>query len=453
LSFMAQNQGLVIVSNRLPVSIEKQNDRLVAKRSIGGVATSLGAVAKSYHSKWVGWTGRQGLLPAQDLQQALGDDLVPVQAGSKLFRGYYDKFSNSLLWPVLHGVEPTSPVTETDWRDYCTVNKRFAASTLSTAKPDDLIWIHDYHLMMLPHFIRQTGAANRLGLFLHVPVPPAENLIKLPHLDDLLDSLSQLDLLGVQTVRDANNLKQLLLNTGRKTFCRTEVFPIGINYDSYHNSAALPAAQDLATQYRKSVGDKRVLFSLSRLDYTKGLIVQLQAVEQFMTTVANPEKFVYKLVVAPSREQIHEYRQLKDTIERTVHDINQRLGNGHWQPIDHTYQNLGFEEVEAWYQLADVLLLLPSMDGMNLIAKEYVASRQGTKGVLILSTGAGASFQLRDALLVPPHNVQVAANALARAVGMPAKEQADRLGRMRTVLRSQDISWWAERFVQSLGRS
>lgn len=447
-------QGLLVVSNRLPIGINVQGGEIAVTRSIGGVATALSAVANRHKARWIGWTGHNDLLSDTELLAAMPKGLIPIQAETELFNRYYYRFANRLLWPAFHGFSPEFIPDEADWQAFVEMNRRFAQAIKAHVRPDDLIWIHDYHLALVPKFLREEGVTNHLGHFWHITIPPIGALAGVPHADEILYSLGQLDLLGLQTERDAANLLKLLLQAGRgQRPKQTRVLPIGIDFAAYRKAPGRASVQALVSKYRRQTKGKRVIFSLSRLDYTKGLLVQLRAIEQFFAACPEREQLVYKLVVAPSRERISDYQRLKTEVERMVKDINRRLGNARWQPIDHVYENLGFEEVVAWYQLADVLLLLPIIDGMNLIAKEYIASRQNEQGVLVLSTGAGAAFQLRDALLVPPDDPAAATVALERAITMPATEQAVRLSRLRATVRQQDVFWWAEQFVQTLTRS
>lgn len=447
------NTGRIfIVSNRLPVSVVETNGDLVLERSIGGLATALDTVADRYKAVWVGWNGSKRMLSTAELGKVgFPDNLIPVQMEQSLMEGYYDRFSNGQLWPGFHDMPSPQASGESDWGDYCEANRRFAAVLRHHLKPGDKVWVHDYHLMMLPGYLKQMGVDIRVGFFLHIPFPSADTLSHLPHVQEILASLRAADVLGVQTRRDAERLEAALdrssLDAGSGLI---RAYPIGINFGAYQNAIDSSKADTMAKAYAADTKGKKIIFSLSRLDYTKGILNQLEAVERFLAAEPDREAFVYKLIVAPSREQIDAYAQLKDKIELKVDDINSRLGSEHWKPVDYVYENLGFQEVAAWYGLADVMLLLPDIDGMNLIAKEYIAGHGSGSGALVLSRGAGAAFQLTDALLVPPGDVQAAALALRQAITMSPAERDQRWRALRQSVSNEDIFWWAERFISDL---
>jgi trehalose 6-phosphate synthase/phosphatase len=446
---------LIVVSNRLPVTVTDKSGRLVIKRSIGGLVTALGGVVRRGQSKWVGWTGLDHVVAAARLRKAgLPEGLMPVQIGPRLLKGFYENFSNRLLWPSMHGIRPSFGPTEQDWKAYQTVNQRFAEAVRRTAQPNDLIWIHDYHLLMMPQYLRDTGQTNRLGLFLHIPFPSPEYWFAMPHAREMLESLCRLDVLGLQAARDIENFNECAKIIGVKQLpALVDAFPIGINFKEYNAAETRIGVKPALRRIARNLGDKKIIFSLSRLDYTKGTVTQLLAAERFLAENPDREKYVYKLIVAPSREQVEEYRYLRATINRVVRGVNQRLGNERWKPVSYSYRNIGFEEVAAWYLSADTLLLLPEADGMNLIAKEYVATRQAPGGMLVLSESAGSAFQLRDALLVPPHDVEAAADALEKAITMQPGERSIRWERLRTNVEAEDVMWWADRFVDALAKA
>lgn len=445
--------GLIIVSNRLPIAIKRQAGQITAERAIGGVATTLDAVAKHYRARWVGWSGLPRVLSGSELATAqLPDDLIPVQARYSLVRRYYDRFSNRLLWPSLHGMATTFVPDAKDWKAFRDMNRRFAKTVKASVRSSgEVIWVHDYHLLLLPHYLRQEGVKNRIGFFLHTPFPKPEFMLGVPYARQLMDSLGKADVAGFQTQRDLDNFRQLQKTMRkRRQPGQSGVFPIGTDSQAY--SAAKSRANVLRSvkDIGQITGGKRLTFSLSRLDYTKGIITQLLAMERFLTDYPRREELQYKLVVAPSREQLGEYRNLKKRIERVVNGINKRLGSKTWQPVHYTYENLGFEDVVAWYRSADVLLLLPEMDGMNLVAKEYIAARHDQPGMLVLSTAMGSANQLSDALLVESKDSKAAAEALRQAHDMSASERADRWQTLSSVVRDQDVFWWADRFLQAL---
>lgn len=444
--------GLTIVSNRLPVTITDQSGEIIVGRSIGGLAIALGSVAKRGRARWVGWTGLESTIPAAKLKRAgLPKNLIPVQAPAKLMRGFYDNFSNRVLWPLLHGIRPCYDPSELDWKAYKEANRRFAVAALRATDPGGLLWVHDYHLLLVPRYLAEEGTNNRVGLFLHVPFPTPDKWFALPYAEEILDSLCQADVLGFQSQRDLRNFRSCVRTAGiRKPRCRAEVFPIGVDFEAYSSAPASPAIKLTTRLIREAAEGRKIIFSLSRLDYTKGILAQLLAAERFLAGTNKREDYVYKLIVAPSRERLDEYQDLRANIDRLVADINHRLGNGRWQPVDYSYRNIGFEDVVSHFSAADVLMVLPDMDGMNLVTKEYIAARQDDKGMLIMTGTTGAACQLKDALRVAPHDIGAAARALKRAFDMPAAERKRRWRHLRASVREQDVFWWAESFVSAL---
>ncbi|HEY5806204.1 MAG TPA: trehalose-6-phosphate synthase, partial [Candidatus Saccharimonadales bacterium] len=365
-------------------------------------------------------------------------------------RGYYDRFSNSFLWPVLHSKQPALIPTPDDWEAYSEMNRRFADSLQKIVGSDDVIWIHDYHLMLLPAYLRQAGVHNRIGYFLHVPFPEPQYWRDLPYACELADGIAQADLVGMQTHKDVKRLQEYLTQSKVRPPEVIDSFPIGIDYEAYHSAAKRPAVRRMQQAIKRQMAGKKIIFSLSRMDYTKGIITQLRALEKFLSNHPHKYDIVYKLIAAPSREGLPEYSRLGEDIKRTVKEINASLGNKNWQPVDYEYKTMGFEEVTAWYGVTDLMLLLPDADGMNLIAKEYIATRQDDDGMAVLSTAMGSAEQLRDALLVPPADKVAAALAIGEALAMPAQERQQRWRNLRSVVRDENIFWWADKFLAAL---
>lgn len=443
-----------MASNRLPVVVTEQDGQLKLTRSIGGVATALESILRTYDALWVGWTGLRRVLPAKELAGLeFASRLVPVQAGAQLVSGYYDHFANCVLWPVAHGFRLPYQATEADWAALQEIARLFAANIKRVAKPEDVIWVHDYHLILLPAALRQQGLPNPIGYFGHTPVPSPSDMLSVPHHGEILQSMCQVDVLGLQTVRDVDNFWEWLRVTGSHSQPGlVRAFPIGIDYKAHRAASQRAAVKQQVRAIQQQHPGKRIIFSASRLDYSKGIINELRSVEHLLSaTPANKRKqFVYKLLVAPSREDLAGYLDLKREIEALARDINRRLGTKIWQPIDFTYQSYGFDEMVAWYLVSDVLLLTPSVDGMNLIAKEYIAARRDDRGMLVLSHTAGAAFQLTDALQVAPNDPAGTALALSHAFAMPTAERTTRWRGLRQSVRHQDVHWWANRFLSTL---
>jgi len=445
---------LLIASNRLPVSITAQGDELALDRSIGGVATALDAIYKRYEATWVGWTGLRHVLGQGELRRLrFPKRMLPVQAEAELVKRYYDHLTNRVLWPSFHNIKPRYKAVTEDWAGLREIAQRFAAVIKENTTTRDLIWIHDYHLILLPAALRELGMTNKIGYFWHTPFPIPSFILQLTQHEELFSSLYELDLLGLQTQRDVDNFWACMkILESKRQPGLVRAFPIGIDFASYHGAVRRPAVRTLSEEIEAKYADKQMILSISRLDYTKGIPNQLRAVARFLEAKNQSERkrFVYKLVVAPSREDVIEYRELKEEISTLVAEINKSLSVGDWKPIEYEYESFDFADMAAWYSAAEVLLLLPKYDGMNLIAKEFIAVQRSGKSVLVLSNTTGSAAQLQDALLVDPENTAAAAAALEQAFSMPSYEREARWERMVKVIQEQDVFWWADRFITAL---
>lgn len=438
---------LIIVSNRLPVSVREEHGNFTLSRSNGGLATALASLFNQDTSLWIGWTGLRRRLSNQKLQELDFEPyLLPINLTKRNVTGYYDGFSNSILWPLAHGLPKNSRRTTKLWQDYEAVNRQFAKAISAVIEPDDLIWVHDYHLLLLPQLLRDMGVANKIGFFLHTPFFTPDTLLKTGHNKDLLQGLLAADFIGLQTTADVKRLHAALQASRLPQTVNAQALPIGIDFNQFNELANDTAVNQMTNKYRKTLAGKTVVFSLSRLDYTKGILAQLDAFERLLKTTDRPRDIIYRLNVAPSREEAPEYHRLKNQIERRVERINTHYD---WQPVWYSYDNMDVKEMTAWYQIGDVHLNIPIADGMNLIAKEYIAARQNP-GILIISSTMGAAAQLTDALIVEPHSPKATAKALQQALEMPAAERARRWRRLRHTVKSTQASHWAAAFLERL---
>ncbi|HET8669211.1 MAG TPA: trehalose-6-phosphate synthase [Candidatus Saccharimonadales bacterium] len=446
-------QRVIIASNRLPVNITEEEGKLVLNRSLGGLATALGSVVDIYPMLWIGWPGFKKRLTEKQLRDLkFPETLVPVTISAQLLKRYYDRLANGTLWPLMHGIMPTRLSQKADWDATFEVTKRFSDAIRQNMKKDDVIWVHDYHLVLLPKMLRDQGVLNRLGFFLHTPFPPAKTLLKWKHYNRMLESLSKVDVLGFQTERDVTNFHACLAaaKLKMKRGAVVQAFPIGIDYKAYHSAVKVPAVGMYLRKLKKVVTGKKVILSVSRLDYTKGIIEQLWAMEKVLEEYG-PGKAVYKLVVAPSRETVDEYKKLKDDIEETVGIINTRFKKRYGiMPVEFAYRSHGFEELNAWYRTADILLITPKIDGMNLVVKEYIAARDDERGAIVLSETIGAAFQLKDAILVDPTDIDAISAGLKYALNMPALERIRRWRKLRQNVRRENVFWWTKQFLDAL---
>ena len=444
---------VIIASNRLPVNITEEAGKLVLNRSVGGLATALGSVMDLYPMLWIGWPGLKKKLTKKQLKELrFPDTLVPITITTNLLKGYYDNLSNGMLWPIMHGIKPARLSSKTDWDAMLEVTTRFADAIQQNSDDHDVIWVHDYHLVLLPKMLRDRGVQNRIGFFLHTPFPPAKVLFRWRRYKHMLESLSQVDVLGFQTERDVANFKECLAQAGlkMKQGSVVQAFPIGIDYKAYRAAVKVADVTMYLRKLKNTLTGKKVILSVSRLDYTKGIIEQLKASEKVIEDYG-PTKVIYKVVVAPSRETVDEYRKLKDDIDETVNTINSRFLEKYGvAPIEFAYRTHGFEELNAWYRSADILLVTPKIDGMNLVVKEYIAARDDERGAIVLSETIGAAFQLKDAILVDPLNVSDIAYGLSYALNMPALERIRRWRKLRQNVRRENIFWWTKEFLNAL---
>jgi trehalose 6-phosphate synthase/phosphatase len=460
---------LLIVSNRLPVSIEKKRGKFHFQPSAGGVATGLGSFYKSYNSLWIGWPGVTVAKKNEDEKKILEKRLFAEFNCQSVFlsqsevENYYHGFCNKTIWPLFHYFPQYVSYDETHYKAYERVNKLFCDAVLDVAKEDDIIWVHDYHLMLLPKLIRERMPDATIGFFLHIPFPVYEIFHLLPWRKEILEGLLRADLIGFHTYDYAQhflgNIRNLIgyEHTLGHIACddhhtiRVDVFPMGIDYEGYAKAPLNPEVQKEAAQLRKKIGDTKLILSIDRLDYSKGIPQRLEAFDSFLHK--NPqykEKVTLILVAVPSRTQVEHYKLLKQQVDELIGKINGEHGTIDWTPISYLYRFLRFPTLNALYSVADVALITPLRDGMNLIAKEYLASKTDGTGVLILSEMAGASQELGEAIIVNPHHQEELVEALGEALAMPEDEQIERNSIMRRRLQRYNVTRWAEDFVDRL---
>lgn len=447
---------IIVVSNRLPINITETAAGLILNRSIGGLATALATVAARYPMLWIGWTGLSRRLSKKELVRLnMPENLIPVSIPKYLFDGYYNRIANGYLWPIMHGLMPTGLSQAADWDAMENVTTRFVDVIQKNAQPDDLIWIHDYHLGLLPRALRKRGIKNRIGFFLHTPFPDPETFMRWKHKKTLLKSLSQVDVLGFQTEKDVNNFKACLevASVRMRKDAVIKAFPIGIDFKAFKKAVNLRPVTNYLKGLQKLARGEKIILSVSRLDYTKGIPEQLRAVESILG-LYKPGKVIYKLIVAPSRESVAAYMELKEQIDRIVKEINgEYYKQYHIRPIKYEYRSYGFEELNAWYRVADVLLATPVADGMNLIVKEYIAAHEGYNGSVVLSKMMGASAQLSDAIQVDSLDVKPLAVGIVTALTMSAPERRRRWQGLRRNVKKEDVFWWAESFINELNKA
>ncbi|MAJ51569.1 MAG: bifunctional alpha,alpha-trehalose-phosphate synthase (UDP-forming)/trehalose-phosphatase [Flammeovirgaceae bacterium] len=454
----------IIISNRLPVKIEREKNELVYKASEGGLATGLNSVFKQGNNLWVGWPG---LAIEKSQEQEVHSNLIkqhmkPVFLSSEEIEDFYEGFSNETLWPNFHYFNQYTVYKEELWLAYQRVNQKFAEILSEELEDDDTMWIHDYQLLLLPQLIRAINPNATIGFFLHIPFPSYESFRLLPWRRELLNGMLGSDFLGFHTYDDmrhflssVNRLAGLGNSNGtikvKNRVIKADALPMGIDYEKYAASAQDPETLARDARYRESIGNVKLILSIDRLDYSKGIPQRLRAFELFLSKYPEfKEKVSLFMVVVPSRDSVPKYKQLKEEIDLLVGRINGQFSKLNWTPIHYFYRSFPLPALSAFYRISDVALVSPMRDGMNLVCKEYVASRLDKKGVLILSEMAGASKELSDAIIVNPNDIHQLVEAMHKALTMPEELQIESMNSMQKSLKRYNIHAWVKLFMDEL---
>ena len=468
---------LVVVSNRLPFVFARDKEgRWASREGAGGLISALLPVLSDRGGVWIGWPGTAET--GRDLEQAVCDagrdfgySLQAVVLEPDEVHNFYEGFCNEVIWPLFHDLQSLCCFDPAYWETYQQVNRKFAAAVVAECGSDDFVWVHDYHLMNVAAEAKAMGCGARMGFFLHIPFPSPDIYMKMPWRLPLLQALLRYDLIGLQTPRDRRNFAQcvrLLIddaevhgkgNTisvrhgGKAT--RVGSFPISIDYATFFREAAAPSVGAKAAELHRLLPRRKLILGVDRLDYTKGIPHRLQAFRNALDRYPQlRERISLIQVVVPSRVDIPEYADLKTQIEQLVGEINGAFVRpGGWVPVWYVYSSLTREDLLAYYRAADIGLITPLKDGMNLVAKEYCACSE-EDCTLILSEFAGAAQQLhRGALLVNPYDIEGVADAIHRAYFMGEDERRNRMRSMRRAVREYDIFWWVDAFLQAaIGR-
>ncbi len=452
----------IIISNRLPVKVHKKGSELQYKTSEGGLATGLSSVYKKGDNLWVGWPGLY--VSSEDTREQITEDLKdenmhPVFLTKADITDYYEGFSNETLWPNFHYFSQYVTYNKQYWEAYERVNRKFLDEVLKVARPNDTIWVHDYQLMLLPKLLREQLPNISIGFFLHIPFPSYEVFRLLPWRKALLEGVLGADLIGFHTFDYMRHFLSAVtricgfnnthgqIETQDRTIV-ADAFPMGIDYGKYAEAAASAIVKKRELQFRQSFGKQRIILSIDRLDYTKGIAQRLEAFEKFLIKYPGfIEKVTLLMLVVPSRDQVPQYQQLKEQVDEMVGRINARFRTISWTPIQYFYRSFPLESLSALYRIADVALVTPMRDGMNLVAKEYIASRTDNTGVLILSEMAGAAIELSEALLINPNDMDQMVESLEQALTMPAEEQEVHIKTMRKTVKRYNVHHWVKLFM------
>ncbi|ABF90730.1 alpha,alpha-trehalose-phosphate synthase/trehalose-phosphatase [Myxococcus xanthus DK 1622] len=457
---------LLLVSNRLPVTVKVEKDTVSVVRSAGGLATGLRRPHERSGGLWIGWPGDVSRL--SESQRARVDAqlaelrCVPLTLSASEVSRYYEGYSNRVLWPLCHYMLERIPRQDRDWEVYRKVNERFADLVAKHYEPGDTIWVHDYQLMLVPGMLRQRLPGARIGYFHHIPFPSSEIFSTLPRRRELLKGLLGADLIGFHTVSYVRHfsgalLRHLGLDTdidriiweGRDV--RVGAFPMGIDAQAFESIASEPGMQEEVANLRRSSEGQRILLGIDRLDYTKGIPRRLLAVQRVLErTPAWRGRLRFIQVTVPSRTQVEAYANYRELVNELVGRINGLYGTVHNVPVHYLYRSFNERQLVGLYRGADVMLVTPVRDGMNLVAKEFCAARPDDDGVLVLSEFAGAAAELGGALIVNPYDVDAMADAIEKALGMAEEERRTRMHTLRKQVKSRDVHWWTSSFLDRL---
>ncbi len=470
---MTNASRLIIVSNRLPFSIAVGESGLTTTESVGGLVTGLKAFLSSVRgsgspgdeSVWIGWPGGSVPDDQHDQVRQMAWDRhrsVPVFLSREDMESFYLGFCNATIWPLFHSFPAYTTYSAEQWDLYRKVNQAFATIVAETAHPGDVVWIHDYHLMLLPQYLRELAPNVRIGFFLHIPFPEYDIYRSLPGVwrREILTGLLGADVVGFHTYEYAQNfLRNVLRIVGHDhqlgqvvvedRVVKVDTFPMGIDVESFRKTLDRVSVRDESAQLRESLGDITSILSVDRLDYTKGILNRLEGFEALLER--HPElhgKVALVMIVVPSRAGVAMYDLMKRQIEEMVGKINGRFGRVGWTPVVYLYTQLRFDHLVAYYRMSDIALVTPLRDGMNLVAKEYIACRPDDRGVLILSEMAGAAKELAEAIVINPNDREEIASALYEAITMPIEEQQRRNRVMRRRIERYDVVRWAHDFIE-----
>ncbi len=469
-----QTQGfnrLVIVSNRLPVVLKRENDTWRIEAGAGGLVTALAPVLSRNGGLWIGWPGTSTnediREPMQRFAREHGYSLQPIHLDQEQVRGFYYGFSNEVLWPLLHGFHTRCNFEPWYWRKYQEVNRLFAEQIMQVTSEEDYIWVHDYHLMCVAQQMKAAGSRHNCGFFLHIPFPGPETFLKLPWRREVLSAMLDYDLVGFQTHEDTMNFLRCLqclcsevgyeereslfhIRCGGREV-KAGCFPISIDFEQFEESARSGEVERRTAKLNLLHPDQQLILGVDRLDYTKGVPQRLKALDRVLSQHPELQERISLLqLLVPSREEVSEYQALKEHIERMVGEINGRYTRPGWIPIHYLYRSLHRQELVSFYRASEMALITPLWDGMNLVAKEYCACNYREDGVLILSEFAGAASQLyENAILVNPYDVEGLAESIRQGFYMSPSERQSRMSGLRETIRKYDIHFWLNSFLEA----
>lgn len=468
----------IIVSNRLPLHIRIKDKTIETVPSVGGLATGIKSIQDENNTLWVGWNGlAEDDVPCDHIKDEIVDavikeDCIPVALSHYDLQNYYNAFCNRTLWPLFHYFTEYVHFSKKSWESYKEVNRKFAEEVLTYAENDDLVWVHDFHLMLVPQYIKEKRPDLSVGFFLHIPFPVYEIFRILPCRTDLLKGVLAADLIGFHThdyqryfLKTVSRLMDVEIQCNEINFQQhtvlTGCFPMGIDVEKFESfnlkdqrEEERSSLQKELEEYKKQHPDVTLVLSIDRMDYTKGIPQRIKAFSYFLKNHPEYREKVRLLMLAvPSRSGVPQYQQLKKEVDELVGNINGHFGTIGWSPIWYFYRELPFADLVDLYRNCPIALLTPIRDGMNLVAKEFLAARKDNTGVLILSEMAGAAKELGEAILINPNNFEEVAQAVSTAMAMPKHEQKQRNSLMRKKLKKQNVHQWSKLFLKTLAQA
>lgn len=446
----SEKHSFIVVADRLPVD---RNDG-TWEFSLGGLSSAVAPVVRDHRGAWIGWTGSHD----GDGTPFDFDDmrLIPIPLSADEHRRYHEGFCSATLWPLHHGLFVAPQIHRSWWRAYRDINAQFAQAAVDAAAPDAMVWVHDYHLQLVPEMIRAQRPDIRIGFFDYIPFPPVEQLAQLPWRDEILNGILGADVIGFQREDDAFNFRRAvhrLLGTDPEQMDKhIGSYPTSIDVDKIRAAAQSPSVQAAARRFRKDLGDPDMLMlGVDRLDYSKGILHRLLAFEELLNDgLVDPATTCLVQVAVPSREGVPAYRELRDEVEHTVGRINGRFSTLGRNVIDYSHRSYSTDIAVALHLAADVLLVTSLRDGMNLVAKEFVTARRGRTGALVLSEFAGAADELSQAVIVNPYDRAGLKDAIRRAVEIAAEGTHAHIDAMADIVAAHDARDWAETFLADL---
>lgn len=457
---MSDSSRLIVVSNRLPVALVREGSEWTTKRTAGGLATAMDPILKRAGGLWIGWSGTEEDLPNETVELLRQEQsCIAVNLPADLLKKFYEGYANQALWPLFHSFVSKLQFDSESWEAYTEANRRFCSSVVQEFQPGDRIWVHDYHLMLLPSMLRESLPDATIGFFLHIPFPGSDIYSVLPRGEELLAGLLGADLISFHTHLHLQHFRmsvRRLLGTestvdhldvpGRRV--RLQALPIGIASEDFLECLDKPETQEHLAKLRAQYSGRKMIIAVDRLDYTKGLPHRLRTFRRLLGS--DPEligKIVLLQIAVPSRENVESYQELRSEVHELISDINGEYGTPDWVPVVYVHRGISRPELAAIYQFADVAWVAPLRDGMNLVAKEYVACHADGRGVLVLSSFAGAAAEMAEALLVNPFDQERTAFTVTRALAMSNEEKQDRMRALHERVLRNDVFVWADRFL------